>query len=164
MPPGKEQIARRAAADDARQSQRAARAREDANLHLRKAERGIVGGDTEIAGDCQLGAARESEPTHSRDGRHRQGCQCFGGRFDRRRVRGPLVRREHPPLFEVRAGTEGTLAGSGHDNRPDIVSLGKGITRRQQLRRELPADGVERLGSIERQRGDVTFAVNSQQH
>ncbi len=96
-----------------------------------------VGGDTEIAGDGQLGAARESEPTHGRDGRHRQGRQRFGGCFNRRRVRGPLVRREHPPLLEIGAGTEGTLAGSGHDDRPDIVSPSKGVTRRQQFGREL---------------------------
>ena len=162
-PPGKEQIAGRAAADDAWQPQRAARAGEDANLHLRKAECGILGGDTEIAGDGQLGAARKSEPTHGGDGRHRQGRQRFGGGFDRRRVRGSLVRREHPPLLEIRAGTKGALAGSGYDDRPDILSLGQGVAARQQLRRKLPANGVQGLGSIQRQRGDVTFAVDSQQ-
>ena len=126
-PPGKEQITGRPTADDAWQSQRTARAGEDANLHLWKAECGILGGDTEIAGDSQLGAARKSEPTHGGNGRHRQGRQCFGGRFDRRRVRGSLVRRERPPLLEIRAGTEGTLAGSGYDDRPDIFSLGQGV-------------------------------------
>ena len=66
-----------------------------------------------------------------------------------------------PPLLEIRAGTEGALARPGYDDRPDILLARPGLrTLASKLCRELPADGIEGLGSVEGQRGDVTFAVD----
>jgi len=79
-------------------------------------------------------------------------------------VCGPLCRGEHPPLLEVGADTEGTLSRAGDDEHPDVVSMSKSIARRQQLLCELTTYGVERLGSVQGKRGNVTFGVNSQQH
>ena len=117
-PPREEEIARRTIADDARQAQHAARAGEDADLHLGETEDGVV------AATRRSQAMASSDPPAS--AYPRIAAMVGIGRAASASTAASIARcgrrappRRGPALFEIGAGTECPLTGAGDDDRPD---------------------------------------------
>src|SRR5581483_2112448 len=64
-----DQLERQAGGDGARQTLRAAGARDDRARHLRQAKRGVLGGDADVTGERDLEAAGEAVAVDGGDDR-----------------------------------------------------------------------------------------------
>jgi hypothetical protein len=120
-----------------------------AQLALRHAEAGRVGGVDEVAGQRHLAAAAKSEPVHGGDDRH-------GQRFDG--ARHLVTQRREGPRFggaharqrrDVGPGGKGPLAHAGQDDGPQRRRGGAVAEGLSQHPHGGHVDGVQGGGTID---------------
>ena len=61
-------------------------------------------------------------------------------------------------MHEVVAGAEGAAGAGQHDDVHGFVGIGA-LDRRRQLARQIVVDGVEDLGTVQRDAGDAPVAL-----
>ena len=140
-------------ADGPRQSLRATGTGDDAQPDLGLAEDGVIGGHHHVAGQRQLEATAERVAPDRRDGRGAQTADVVPALEGSRR--GQALGRGIGHLGDVRAGREGTLAGTGDD---DAAAVGVGIERIQgvdQLAHRLDVERIEDLGPVDGHQRDA---------
>ena len=123
-PPGQDQIERRGDPDEARQALRPSPSRNDPEAHLGKTDLDarIVGGDAEMAGQDQLGAAAETGAVDG--GYHRERQPLDGVEQPVSLARGGLGvldRAQRADLVDVGAGDERPGLGAHHHERAHVL-------------------------------------------
>ena len=132
-------------ADDALQKPRAAVAGDQAELNEAFRERCTLGGDSDVAHQCQVAAGADGGPVDRTDQRNFEPGQRSRDPLDAVNVGMPLIecaKREHAGLvrhlFDVAAGGE-DLAHAGEDHRADLgVGVGVVDGRLNAAMRSLP--------------------------
>ena len=136
--------------DQARQPNEPAGAGEDADLHFRKAEHGIVPRDPDVASDGKLRAAGQGIAANRGNDRNRKQGDRVGQRINRFGVSLSLGSVHVATLVEIGAGAKGEIARPGDDERSYRPIFGK---RRQLIEQAFDQRHVERIPgrwSIER--------------
>jgi len=138
--------------DVAGQPVHAARRSHQADARLGQAERGVIGGDDDVARERDLEAATEREAVHRGDDRlpeiEARGDTAEAGR----RHAGHAVLRR--PL-EVVARGEGLLSGSRENCHPGVGIGREVVPRLRQLLVGIGVEGVHHLRAVDGDPGDV---------
>ena len=148
---------RHALAHQARQPLRPAVAGDEAELDLGLAELGVLAGQAHGAGQRQLAASAEREAVDAGDDRL---AQVLDGIDDGLPAVGVLLGRDRRllrQLADVGAGDESLLARSGEDDHAHLGVVFGGGEGLAQLVHGGHAQGVEHLGPVDGDIGDVVF-------
>ena len=144
-----------APADSVGEPLRAAPCRHDAQRHLVEADLDVVGGDTNVSGDGDLGSAAECVSVEGRDDRKREPRNAVEELAHAgRHVDGRLVGANRRELLQVAAGDERALSPTAqHHDRG--VGIQDAVERRAELVDGRETDGVADVGPVDRHHGDA---------
>ena len=154
-PAGEHELLGPGRADLPRQQLGAAAARKDPNGHLGQPEHRVLRGNDEIAVQGELEPAAQGVAEDGGDGRLRQRPQRVEHRPHQQPVPHPIRVVEMVPFLQVGPDAEGLVSGRCQDHHP-CRGIGCGPQQRAgKLVGELTRDGVERLGPVQPDRGDM---------
>ena len=164
--PGQDHVERCPQADQPRQALGAAGARDDAELHLGKAELGLgmIAGDAVVAGERELEAAAETGAVDRRDHGLGQGLDPAHHLLPlEAQPLGLGLGRERGELLDVGAGDEGVgLAGDEHD-RLDVGLVAESDEQGLELEAHRRGERVDRLArKVQRDDGDGVLDVGGE--
>ena len=161
-PAGEQKLERASLADQSRQPGCATVAGTDAELDFRLAEPGMLRRDPDVAGHGQLAPAPEGKAVDGCDDRLAASLQAAEHLLACRRSRLAFHRGLGGQLGDVGAGYKCLLPRPGEDHSPHRrVGLDPG-DRISQLGDDRAVEGVELVGSIDRDPGDTVAELEQE--